>query len=59
MKDIIQWHKLKLLEEPKVQIPRYVPGNFGEDGSLTNKTIVDELLVFLNAFAAFIVSSKK
>lgn len=40
MKDIIAYCKLKLMEEPKVQIPRYVPGNFGEDGSLLNAQII-------------------
>lgn len=29
MRDIILYCKLKLMEEPKVQIMRYAPGNFG------------------------------
>ena len=58
MKDVIQYCKLKLMETPKVQIPRFQPGNFGEDGSLINKTLVDELLPFLEAFAAFVKKNK-
>lgn len=59
MKDIIQYCKLKLLEEPKVQIPRYAPGNFAEDGSLVNKEIIDSLVPFLDAFASFVQKNKK
>ena len=58
MKDIIGFAKLKLLEEPKVQIPRYSPGNFAEDGSLINKVIIDELALFLNAYTEFVKKSK-
>ena len=58
MKDVIQYCKLKLMETPKIQILRFQPGNFGEDGSLINKTFIDELLPFLDAFAAFIKKNK-
>ena len=58
MKDVIQYCKLKLMENPKVQIPRFQPGNFGEDGSLINKSLADDLLLFLDAFAAFVKKNK-
>jgi hypothetical protein len=59
MKNIIQYCKLKLMEEPVVQIPRYAPGNFDANGNLINKEIVDSLLPFLNAFADFVRKNKE
>lgn len=59
MAKVIEFCKLKNMLEPKVQIHRFVPGNFGEDGSLLNKKIIDEtLLPFLNAYAKFIKDNK-
>jgi len=58
MRDIIKHGKLRLLEEPKVQIARYGPGNFGEDGSLISQAIIDELVPFLDAYAAFVKQPK-
>lgn len=59
MAQIIGYCKLKLMAEPKVQIHRYAPGNFGEDGSLLNKKIIDDtLLPFLNAFVTFVKTHK-
>lgn len=59
MKKIIEYCKLQLMEEPKVQIPRFAPGNFAEDGSLINKKIIDENLVpFLSAYVQFVRKHK-
>lgn len=60
MKSIIQYCKLELMEEPKVQIRRYEPGNFGEDGSLINKKIIEETLIpFLHAYVQFLRNHHK
>jgi hypothetical protein len=50
---------MKLLEEPKVQILRYDPGNFDAKGDLINKDVIASLLPFLNTYAEFVKKSKQ
>ena len=50
--------KVKLMKSPTVQVKRYQPGNFNEQGDLASEEAKMDLSNYLKEFAKFIGKSK-
>jgi NAD(P)H-dependent FMN reductase len=55
---IVQYCKVKLFRDTKVEIKRYEPGTFDEHGHLTSETAKKTLDSYLKDFAKFISKNK-
>lgn len=54
LRQVVNYCKVQLLDEPRINIKRFEPGNFNDNGDLTNDNIKNEIKSFLQTFAEFI-----
>ena len=47
------------MDEPKIQVKRFEPGNFDDNGNVTNDGVKQDISKFLQAFVGFIQKHKK
>ena len=58
LRQVVNYCKVQLLDEPRINIKRYEPGNFDESGNLINEGIKGEIKAFLQTFVEFIQKHK-